>query len=384
MIKRSLILPLLAPLVLLALAFGWLLQSNMLMVMDSAAPPAEELTFETVYLDADGIHMKLRAGGSEPMVIAQIQVDSAYWKFTQTPPGPMPRLSTTWVNIPFPWVRDDAIALTVVTSSGTTFEHEIEVATPNHGGLAGNMQAQTLLGAYVGILPVLIGLMFFPLLRRLAGSGMQFVLSITLGMLGFLLIDLLGEAFEAAAESAAAFQGPTMVWLVAGAVFLLLIGIGRRHGTPSGLALAGYIALGIGLHNLGEGLAIGTAQATGAAGLGAFLIIGFTLHNVTEGIAIAAPLVRMKPTLPIFIGLALLAGAPAIVGIWLGAQAVAPQWTALAFAIGAGAILQVLFEVGAYVMRHRPDGQQGIDRAIIAGILVGLSVMYLTGLAIKV
>lgn len=382
--KKSLILPLLAPLVLLALALVWLLRSDMLMVFDSAAPPAEELTIETVYLDATGIHMKVRAGGSEPMVVAQIQVDSAYWKFTQDPPGPLPRLSAAWLTIPFPWVRDDAIALTLVTSSGTTFEHEIEVATPNRSGLSGNMQAQTLLGAYVGILPVLIGLMFFPLLRRLAGSGMQFVLSITLGMLAFLLIDLLSEAFEAAAESAAAFQGTEMVLLVAGGVFLVLIAIGRRHGTPSGLALATYIALGIGLHNLGEGLAIGTAQATGAAGLGAFLIIGFTLHNVTEGIAIAAPLVRSKPTLMIFSGLALLAGAPAIVGIWLGAQAVAPQWTALAFAVGAGAILQVLVEVGAYVMRQRTDSQQGIDHAVIAGILVGLAVMYATGVAIKV
>ncbi len=382
--NRSLILPLLAPLLLLGLAFGWLLQSNTLNIFDSSAPPAEELTFETVYLDADGIHMKMRAGGSEPMVIAQIQVDSAYWKFTQTPAGPIPRMSSAWVNIPFPWVRDDAIALTVVTNSGTTFEHEIEVATPVRGGLSGSLRAQTLLGAYVGILPVLIGLMFFPLLRRLAGPGMQFVLSITLGMLVFLLIDLIGEAIEAAHESAAAFQGTTMVLIVAGAVFLVLIGIGRRHGTPSGLALATYIALGIGLHNLGEGLAIGAAQATGAAGLGAFLIIGFTLHNVTEGIAIAAPLVRTKPTLLIFAALAILAGAPAIIGIWLGAQAVAPQWTTLAFAVGAGAILQVLFEVAAYIMRQRSDDKGGTDWAIIAGILVGLIVMYVTGLAIKV
>lgn len=384
MSKRSLILPLLAPLLLLGLAFGWLLQSETLNIFDSSAPPAEELTFETVYLDTDGIHMKMRAGGSEPMIIAQIQVDSAYWKFTQSPSGAIPRLSSAWVNIPFPWVRDDAIALTVVTNSGSTFEHEIEVATPVRGGLSASLQAQTLLGAYVGILPVLIGLMFFPLLRRLAGPGMQFVLSITLGMLGFLLIDLIQEALEAAHESATAFQGTTMVLIVAVAAFLMLIGIGRRHGTPSGLALATYIALGIGLHNLGEGLAIGAAQATGAAGLGAFLIIGFTLHNVTEGIAIAAPLVRTKPTLLIFAGLALLAGAPAIIGIWLGAQAVAPQWTAFAFAIGAGAILQVLVEVAAYVMRQRSDKKGGTDWAIIAGILIGLIVMYVTGLAIKV
>ncbi|TIO47448.1 MAG: metal transporter, partial [Mesorhizobium sp.] len=120
------------------------------------------------------------------------------------------------------------------------------------------------------------------------------------------------------------------------ASFLLLMAAGRRSGTPTGLALATFIALGIGLHNLGEGLAIGAAFVSGAAGLGTFLVLGFTLHNITEGIGIAAPILKQRPPLRTFAMLTLLAGGPAVVGLWIGSLAYAPQWSALALAIGAG------------------------------------------------
>ena len=132
--------------------------------------------------------------------------------------------------------------------------------------------------------------------------------------------------------------------------------VSRRRGRPTGVALAGYIALGIGLHNLGEGLAIGAAFAAGAAGLGTFLVMGFTLHNITEGIGIAAPILKVRPPLSTFAGLALLAVGPAVIGMWIGSLAYAPQWSALALAIGAGAILQVIVEVGALLMRNRGGG----------------------------
>jgi zinc transporter ZupT len=155
---------------------------------------------------------------------------------------------------------------------------------------------------------------------------------------------------------------------------------------PTGLALATYIALGIGLHNLGEGLAIGAAFATGAAGLGAFLVLGFTLHNITEGIAIATPLLRARPPLMSFIGLALLAGAPAIVGMWLGSLAISAQWSALALAVGAGAILQVIVEVGAFLGARTSGGTTSIlaSPTAIGGIALGIIVMYTTGMLVKV
>ena len=139
--------------------------------------------------------------------------------------------------------------------------------------------------------------MFYPALRGVGRSGMNFLLALTVGLLAFLLVDALEEALELAGEAAALFQGPAMVVLAAAGSFLLLMAVGRRSGAPTGLALATFIALGIGLHNLGEGLAIGAAFAAGAAGLGTFLVLGFTLHNITEGIGIAAPILKERPPL---------------------------------------------------------------------------------------
>jgi ZIP family zinc transporter len=166
--------------------------------------------------------------------------------------------------------------------------------------------------------------------------------------------------------------------------FLGLLAVGRRHGAPRGLALAADLALGIGLHNLGEGLAVGAAFAAGAASLGAFLILGFTLHNVTEGIAIAAPILKERPPLSVFIGLTLLAGAPAILGMWLGSLALTPHWAALALAVGAGAILQVLVEVGVFLARGPAGANKALTLPVLAGVVVGVAAMYVTGALVKV
>ena len=372
------------PLFLLGLAAAWLLISDPLRVFAGGAPPVEKLTFERRVLDENGIHLKVRAGGSEPMTIAQVQVDDAYWRFEQDPAGDLARVATAWVHIPYPWVLGEAHTIKIVTKTGATFEHEIEVAVPTPTPDVNQLRPQALVGAFVGILPVAIGLMFYPALRRLSREGMSFILALTGGLLVFLLIDTLEDGFELAAEAAPAFQGTVMVPLVALLTFLGLLAVGRRHGAPTGLALATYIALGIGLHNLGEGLAIGAAFATGAASLGAFLVLAFTLHNVTEGIGIAAPMLKSRPSLWTFIGLTLLAGAPAIVGIWLGSLALTPQWAALALAVGAGAILQVLVEVSAYVARGQGGAVKALTPSILAGLVLGLGVMYATGMLVKV
>jgi ZIP family zinc transporter len=161
-----------------------------------------------------------------------------------------------------------------------------------------------------------------------------------------------------------------------------LLALGRRQGrAPEGFALATFIALGIGLHNLGEGLAVGAALAAGEAALATFLVIGFTLHNVSEGVAIAAPLVDTRPRLLTFAGLAALAGLPAVPGVWVGAQAVSPVWVAICFGIGAGAILQVIIEVTALLWRR--GGRDAITApASVGGVAAGLGVMYLTALLV--
>ncbi|MQW58660.1 metal transporter [Sinorhizobium meliloti] len=375
------------PLIVLVAAVLWLLQGDPLRGFDNGAPPVENLTIERTVLDEDGMRMLVRAGGSEPMTIAQVQVDAAYWQFTQEPAGTISRGDTAWVAIPFPWVLGEAHKVTFVTNTGATFDHEIPVAVPTPKVSGSGLVSQAVLGAFVGILPVAIGLMCYPALRGAGRNTMTFLLAMTVGLLAFLLVDTMTEALEFASQSAAIFQGSVMVILTAVASFLTLVAIGRRHGSPTGLALATYIAIGIGLHNFGEGLAIGAAFAAGAAGLGTFLVLGFTLHNITEGIGVAAPILKIRPRLVHFVGLALLAGGPAVLGIWLGSLAFAPHWTAIALAIGAGAIAQVIVEVTALVGRSesaRLDYARILSPAAFGGIAVGLAFMYVTAMLVKI
>lgn len=373
------------PLAAILVSFVLIASLDPLRGFNNGAPPVESLTVERTILDSTGIQVLVRAGGSEAMQIAQVAVDDAYWTFTQDPSGPIARGSAVWVQIPYPWVLGEAHQVALVTNTGTEFGHEIAVAVPTPQASGGQLQLQALVGALVGLLPVALGLMFYPAMRGFGTSGMNFVLALTVGMLAFLLLDMMGEATELAAEAAALFQGSAMVWLSALASFLLLMAIGRWRGRPEGLALAFYIALGIGLHNFGEGLAIGGAFAAGAAGLGTFLVLGFALHNVTEGIGIAAPMLRIRPPLWSFAALTLLAGGPAVLGIWAGSLAYAPQWSAFALAVGAGAILQVMVEVTAYLQRQNSDRQAILySPAVLGGFLGGIAFMYVTAALIKV
>ena len=375
----------LVPLALMLVAFVWIASLDPLRSFNNGAPPVEGLTVERTVLDQTGIQMLVRAGGSQPMVIAQVQVDDAFWIFTQDPAGPIARGATAWIRIPYPWVQGEAHLVALLSNTGTVFAHEIAVALPTPEATANQLLPQAMVGAIVGLLPVALGLMFFPAMRGVGRQGMNFLLALTVGLLTFLLIDMTNEALELAADSAALFQGSAMVWLAALASFLLLMAIGRWRGAPVGIALAFYIALGIGLHNFGEGLAIGGSFAAGSAGLGTFLVLGFALHNVTEGIGIAAPMLKSRPPLWMFPALTLLAGGPAILGMWMGSLAYAPQWSALALAIGAGAILQVMVEVGSYLLRQNPDRQAALfSPAVMGGFLGGLGFMYATAAFIKI
>lgn len=375
----------LLPLITFGLAIVWLIAADPLRVFNIGAPPVENLTFERTVLSGNGIDLLVRAGGSEAMTLAQVQVDDAYWQFTQNPPGPLARGQSAWIHLPYPWVLGEAHTVKVVTRTGTTFAHQIAVAVPTPVPDAATLWSQALIGVFVGVVPVAIGLMFYPFLRGAGQSGMNFLLAMTVGLLAFLMIDTAGEAFELAAKTAAIFQGQAMVVLVATASFLLLMAAGRRTGTPAGLTLAAFIALGIGMHNLGEGLAIGAAFASGAAGLGTFLVLGFAIHNVTEGIGIAAPMLKKRPPLWSFPALTALAGGPAVLGLWIGSLAYAPQWSALALAIGAGAILEVIFEVIAFLARSDGRGMAALSsRPVLAGLAFGAAFMYGTAMLVKI
>jgi zinc transporter ZupT len=158
-------------------------------------------------------------------------------------------------------------------------------------------------------------------------------------------------------------------------------GQGSAAGKPvTGLALAFLVAIGIGVHNLGEGLAIGTSFAFGQLTLGTFLIVGFMIQNVTEGLGIAAPAADAgsPPRLPSLVALTAVAGLPTLVGAWIGGFLASDVLGIIFFGAAAGAALEVMVEVARYI-RGRDPAALGSGYAV-GGFLAGIAALYVTGL----
>ena len=354
------------------------------------APPVEDLSVQRVALPTENeFVLTVRNGGTQPVKLSQVVVNDAIWNFEAEPDRTIPRLGSATVTIPYSWVEGEAYEIVLITSTGTTFDAEVPVAVLTPRFSSETFWSYALIGTYVGVIPVALGLLWYPFLRRLGSAGMNFVLAMTVGLLAFLVIDTLEEAMEVAAELPGVFSGVPLVVLLTLLTLLGLVGMERllRRGREeaSRLGTSYRIALGIGLHNLGEGLAIGAAFALGEAALGAFLVVGFTLHNITEGVGIAAPILKERPRLAHFLWLALLGGGPAIVGTWIGGFAFSNLLAAIFLAVGAGAILQVIYEVTRLLLKESGRSKSpALSAPNLGGLLTGVAVMYATALLVSV
>ncbi|MFE3442775.1 ZIP family metal transporter [Nocardia sp. NPDC059180] len=378
----------LATLILLVLALIGIALFGGASLPDRAGPPVEEVGVERVVLEPGTIELNLRNTGPDPVAVAQIFVNDAYVDFTG-PTEPIGRLDSAHLVLDYPWQNGQPYKISMLTSTGLVIEHDIAAAveTPKTGAAFFGLMA--LLGTYVGIIPVVLGMLFLPVLRSVGTTTVRFLLGFTIGLLAFLAWEGTREGFELADTSGGPFGGASLVVLGAALAFLTLTAVdqwlrGRRHaaaaeGTTGGTRLALMIAIGIGLHNLGEGLAIGSAYAIGELALGTFLVIGFTIQNTTEGLAIVAPLTRHRPSLVALLGLGLIAGAPAILGAVIGASANNPEFSALLLGIGVGAIIQVIVQI---IPSIREPGTTTISARTFAGIAVGLVTMWATGLLV--
>ncbi|HEV8578507.1 MAG TPA: metal transporter [Thermoanaerobaculia bacterium] len=376
------------PLLALAALLVWIVRSRPAESLRGDAPPVEILSIQKVELAPREIVVSVLNDGPDRSTIAQVQVDDAYWSFTQDPPGPLTHLSRARLRIPYPWVHGETHVVRLVTATGLTFDHEIAVAvaTPRPGWRFLGLFA--LIGLYVGIIPVALGLLWYPLLHRLSRRALDFVLALTLGLLLFLLVDALHEGLEAAGELPGSFQGVALLAFGAAAAYLALEALGRwlrsrRAQSDAAWVTALLLAIGIGLHNFGEGLAVGAAFALGEAALGTLLILGFTLHNLTEGLAIVAPLAKSRVPLRRLLLLGLIGGAPTIAGAWLGGFTYSPVWAVLFLAVGAGAIAQVIVQIFRGVAGERPLASYLGSGPAVAGLFAGFTVMYATGLLLQ-
>lgn len=347
--------------------------------------PLPEVTIENVdFIDSE-IRATVRNTGPVAVEIAMADINDRIQPAAVEPDGSLQRYETATVRIPFEWNEAEPYTVGITIHDGTRFERVIESAahallpTPELVGFF------ALVGTYVGIIPVMIGLLWLPFIKRIRG-GYHFFLALTVGLLLFLGIDAIVEALEVSNENlASAFNGPLLIFLVSVLSFLGLYYLGQRlvkkaSSSAKPVAVAMMLAIGIGLHNFGEGLAIGAAVGLGSVAFSTFLIVAFALHNTTEGVAIAAAASRGKVSIARLAGLGMLAGSPAIFGAWLGGFAYSPLASVIFLSVGAGAIFQVIVVV---VQSLREDNKGDIlSMPVVAGFAVGITVMYLTSILV--
>lgn len=350
--------------------------------------PVEDVAVERTELRPGEISVTVRNDGPDPVTIAQLTVNEAYFPFDGA--GELGRLESRTLRVDYPWIEGEAYTVGLLTETGGLVEAPIEVAAETPQLDVSFFALMALLGFYVGVIPVSIGMVWLPFVRRAGAGLMRVLMAITIGLLAFLGVDAVLEGIEIGGGGSQAFGGSELVFIGAAVAYLGLAALDshmrarRRRASTSGAPgsyLALLVAVGVGLHNLGEGLAIGSAYAGGALALGAFLVVGFAIHNTTEGLAIVAPLAGERPRWPRLVALGLIAGAPAILGAWIGAAAFNNSIVALLLGVGAGAIIQVIAQILPSI---RDKAGRYLTPATVGGLLGGVAVMYLTGLLISV
>lgn len=391
----------LTPVVLLALSLTAFtaFDSRLFGLIGDNPPPADELSVSRVLFEPNEIVLKVANPQQDPITIAIAAVDDGIANFEVDGSPTLERFDRRTVTIPFAWNEGEPYVIGLTSSTGVQTVTEVTAAVGAIKPGAAEILGFGLVGLLVGFLPVALGLMWLPGLRELGATALSAFMAMTAGLLSFLAVDALFESFEQQSQLPSAFGG---LGLMLFGLSISFVGVGafsawlqqrtltRRGqsstaGEPavvaSGTALAMAIAIGIGFHNLGEGLAIGTSFAIGELAFSSILIIGFAVHNITEGLAIAVPLAEddsERSSLSRLAGLAAVAGLPAVLGAWIGGFVSSTMLATFFFAIAAGAAAQVVYEVSMFIARKSKVGWR--SPAVAAGFVGGIAIMFVTSL----
>ncbi|WP_100182565.1 ZIP family metal transporter [Candidatus Nitrosotenuis aquarius] len=347
--------------------------------------PLPNITIERVDFVESEIQVTARNTGPIDVSIAQADVNDRIQPAAIEPDKHLARFETALVRIPYSWNEAEPYEIGLTINDGTRFAHSVEAAAPAIKPSIDLVSYFAVIGTYVGIIPVLIGLLWFPFIAKMSPAKYKFFLALTAGLLLFLGIDAIEEGMEISAERlSGAFNGQLLVATVVVGSFVGLYYVSEKlvsrvSSASKSVAIALMVSIGIGLHNLGEGLAIGAAIGLGEIALSTFLIVGFTIHNTTEGLAIAAPMARQKPMIAKLAAMGVIAGAPAIFGAWIGGFQYSPISAIIFLSVGAGAIFQVIVAILKWI---RQDEQGLLSAPTAAGIAVGMIIMYVTSILI--
>ncbi len=346
--------------------------------------PTEEVSIERMTFQQNAIVLDVRNVGPIDSTVTTVFVNDAIWDFQANPGPQLARFATSRITIPYQWVEGEPYTVMINTGpSNLKFTKTVDIAILTPRPNLASVLDLAMIGVIVGVIPVFLGLLWFPFLRRIGSQWMNYLLGITVGLLVFLGVDSIAEAVETAGELPRAFGGFGLIATGLAGTFLGLaivsdraIGMKKEKDRTLLFTIAYLVSLGIGLHNLGEGLAIGGAFALGAVALGSRLILGFTIHNTTEGLAILSPIIRQPATIRQLGAMGLIAGVPTIFGAWIGGFVQIDIMAVLFLSIGAGAILEVVYEI----FRQVRSGMTSLHG--YSGVITGLIVMYATALLV--
>ena len=375
-----------APIILLVIMVAFLVGPGSTFLQFGVIVP--EIYLEKIDFVNSEIQVTVRNTGPIDTNIVVADVNDRIQPAAIEPDNHLTRFETALVRIPYDWNEGQPYTIGLTTDDGTRFEKHVDVAFP---ALVPDLELigfLGLIGVLVGIVPIMIGLLWLPFIRRLGENGLRFFLAFTIGLLLFLAVDAIEESLEISQEHLSdVFNGQLLIFTCVILSFLGLYFVGNQLIKRSQfskfsktMTISLMIAIGIGFHNFGEGLAVGAAIGLGQVALGTFLIVGFALHNTTEGLAIAAPLSRKKVTISKLIIFGLIAGSPAIFGTWIGGFSFSPFTAIIFLSIGAGAIFQVILSLINYIRNESEIPFLSIY--VISGISLGIVVMYITSIFI--